>query len=158
MSNNLKQEAQQSSIALQDYLELQYKDMFEHLKENGVPTQQARDMLVEIDKQNEVYMKNSGPFNIQMTIPLDKLEEHCNWGNLTDKAKNELLYKLGMDTRKKRSYTEKRRIFEGNKQVIKDVVYGEERTDKEWIESPYSTSTAKDYYWFNRQGRGAMFS
>ncbi len=148
--SNAKQESQEDKI--KKLCEVEFKDLYDHLRSNGVGTQKATDMIQALAAQNEVYMENSESLTIQTAIPLDKLEEHCGWSGLTVEEKYKVLYNLGMDTNKKGFYTEKRRILEGTSQVIKDVVYGEERTDKAWVKSAYSSQAVKDYVWNLKQG------
>lgn len=154
--SNVKQESQED-MSMKGQLSVlvnneEFKNLFEHLRSNGVPLQKATDMIQALAAQNEVYMENSESLTIQTVIPLDKLEEYCGWSGLTVEQKYKVLYNLGMDTNKKGFYTEKRRILEGTTQVIKDVVYGEERTDKVWVESAYSSQAVKDYVWNLKQG------
>ena len=147
---NVKQETQEDKI--KKLCEVEFKDLYDHLRSNGVPLQKAIDMIQALAAQNEVYMENSESLTIQTAIPLDKLEEHYGWEGLSLEDKRKVLYSLGMDTNKKGFYTEKRRILEGTSQVIKDVVYGEERTDKHWVKSGYASQAVQDYVWNLKQG------
>ena len=148
--SNAKQESQEDKI--KKLCEVEFKDLYDHLRSNGVGTQKAMDMIQTLSAQNEVYMKNSESLTVQTTIPVDKLEEYYGWEGLSEEDKRKVLYSLGMDTNKKGFYTEKRRILEGTSQVIKDVVYGEERADKHWVKSGYASQAVQDYVWNLKQG------
>ena len=148
--DNVKQETQEDKI--KKLCEVEFKDLYDHLRSNGVGTQKAMDMIQTLAAQNEVYMNNSESLTVQTAIPVDKLEEYYGWEGLSEEDKRKVLHSLGMDTNKKGFYTEKRRILEGTSQVIKDVVYGEERTDKAWVKSAYSSQAVKDYVWNLKQG------
>ncbi len=148
--NNVKQETEEDKI--KKLCEVEFKDLHDHLRSNGVGTQKAMDMIQTLAAQNEVYMNNSESLTVQTAIPVDKLEEYYGWEGLSEEDKRKVLYSLGMDTNKKGFYTEKRRILEGTTQVIKDVVYGEERADKQWVKSGYSSQAVQDYVWNLKQG------
>lgn len=138
----------------------EYEDFFNHLISNGVPEHQAMEMLRELPDKNTEYLDNvnrSG-MKAQLTVSVDWLEENANWSELGEGEKEGVLWKLGMDTRKPH-YTTSRITQIDNNRVYTEVVYGDERTDKQWVTTcnPYVSEGVKDYLWYGRHGKGAMF-
>ena len=138
----------------------EYEDFFNHLISNGVPEYQAMEMLKELPDKNTEYLDNvnQGGMKAQLTFTTEWLHENTDWNNLGEGDKNGILYKLGMDTRKPH-HTTTRLTQVGNTRVYTEVVYGDERMDKQWASThnPHISEGVRDYLWYGRHGKGAMF-
>lgn len=143
------------------------EDLFKHLLDNGVNKNKAIDMLKALPEQQQKYdsvvcWNDKEGVQVQYTLLLEDLEKEMNWSSLGEERKRQILWTNGMDVKKYSFGYENRRVIFNNKVVFKDVVYGQERTDKGWIEPRqlgssatarrYATPAAIDYVWNKKYG------
>ena len=70
---------------------------------------------------------------VQKFLDIEWLREYGNWDNLNKEGQYDLLWGLGFNTKFVHPKTMKRLVKAGKKTELKEVVYGVERLDKEWI-------------------------
>lgn len=138
----------------------EYEDFFNPLISNGIPEHQAMEMLKELPNKNTEYLDNvnQGEMKAQLTFTEEWLEEHTGWSGLGEGEKKGVLWKLGMNTNKPH-YTTSRLTQIDNNRVYTEVVYGDERMDKQWASTcnPHVSEGVQNYLWQGRHGKGAMF-
>lgn len=149
-----------------------YADLYNHIVENTKDEYKAIEMIKAIPEAMSKYKTLSHSVSVQKSYTIEWLEEHTGWSGLSSKDKNKVLWTLGMDTRTSHYFEENRRVLEatpeGHKLLLKDVVWGQERLDKGWIEAKYPIDNGTNYVhyaseealahdWFQRHGKGAMF-
>ncbi len=148
-----------------DNLKEEYEDLYNHWMDNGIPQHKAIEMLNALPDQDSLYQTNISDVSVQISFNIDWLEDNTDWMERDTKGKGYLLWQLGMDTKTKGYFQESRRVMVGTKQEYKEVVYGQERLDSDWITKTYpvdggtnhlhyASQTALDYVWRKKHGQG----
>ena len=152
--------------------------LFEHIVNNGINEEDAIEMVKVVVKDNDLYLRKSSSISVPIRFKLSWLQENTKdrndckpWDSMSYKEKDKLLWELGMDTRSQKY--EEGKLFcgentpKGYKYNLTEFVYGQERLDKAWLNNTtesvtnvyhYASEEARQYDWFRKHGRGAMFS
>lgn len=117
-------------------------------------------LVRDYSKLQQHYLDTACKYSIQISFRVDELKDKFNWHCLKDREKDRLLWNLGMDTYNCQWDTHLRRVWDirGNEKLpkkaqllIKEVVYGNERLDDEWLNlrkedySFYASYEARNY-------------
>lgn len=70
---------------------------------------------------------------IQKVISVELLEQHTDWLERDESGRGRLLWDLGINSRDWHTGRMERLVRDGPKLVMRDVVFGMERLDKEWL-------------------------
>lgn len=138
------------------------KALYDWAKEQKMSDGDAYEFVLgqmeEIEKYWSLYCWGGMNGHIQKAIPLDTLETHSNWSDMTQAERDTLLFNLGMDTPECSTMTMTRLVGIKGKKVLKEVVVGMERVDEGWVEmrhsdgSFYCSDEARDRYSAVRYG------
>lgn len=120
------------SSTVEDKLFEEKLDFFHYLKENGFTGSAAE--AANLAEYKITHKEEVDAFKklvqIGKTIPLEYLE---GFFRLKDKEKKDLLWELGLNTRGFKWVLDVQCYVSGEKRMCGYVVYGQERTDKEWL-------------------------
>ena len=112
------------------------------LQDQGMSYSDATKALQEQNERSGRYLKNSKNIKLQISFKLKDLEKE-GWGNWPPQQKLKVLWNLGMNVSDHNYYFDTRRVQEGNRRVLIDVIYGTERLDKKWINARWEDFTHK---------------
>jgi len=116
-----------------------YQDLYNELITLGKTSEEALAYIEELQIKEEVHYGEDGAkigdgviIRIQYSKD-DILAVYPNWDNFPETQKKHVLWGIGLDTQKHR-YFEEDRIHNNARgdRVFGTVIYGSERTDKEW--------------------------
>lgn len=96
--------------------------------DSSAKAQEARYSIDETqDKNNRI--------EVRVQYPVEDLCKHTSWKSMDKKARRGLLWGLGFNTKKYDYYIEERVYtkLDGVSRGYGEVVYGQERLDKEWL-------------------------
>lgn len=102
---------------------------FDYLMESGMSAKEAIELTNFKEMVAEEVKSLEDKITLGKMIPIKYLTD---WENLDAKAKDRLLWEMGLDTKKYQWLEDVRCYTENSKRVCGKVVYGQERTDKDW--------------------------
>lgn len=135
-------------------LRIEYQELYNLWKSKGLSEDRIYSMLEMLPNKELDYLDNlsNNPIHVQKHYPVSVLEKDIKWSSLPNKVKREVLWALGIDTKTGNYYYGDRLVFMKGEYVYDKVVYGNERTDRQWEISPYASQSLKDYMWNKRHG------
>ena len=121
------------------HLDVECRAAMEWFKEQGYTIGEAYQKCQEYLKRLEAYWRlipdgeERANMQVQKVVGIDVLEKHTEWNKLNERERNRLLWDLGFNTRDFHTGCMERIIRDGSKLIMKEVVFGMERLDKEWL-------------------------
>ena len=108
-----------------------YHDLYLWFLDEGLDKGDALGKIRDVNRLEEYYWKFTEGINLQISYNTNDLKDY-GWGEMGKYERENLLWNLGVDVRNFNYYTEERRVMEGTSLKMKEVVWGNERLDKEW--------------------------
>lgn len=140
-------------------LKTEYEDLYSWFIEEGLDKGEALSRIKDSERMEEYYWKFVEAMNLQISYKVEDLD-YYGWKDLSIFGRNELLWDLGVDIKNFNYYSGERRIMEGTSLKMKEVIWGNERLDKEWCTKKrwdlhnftyYASDEARDIYWWRRK-------